>query len=121
MSKQSPHAKYLKILSSIVICEGRPIINNQNYVLKIFFEQMPANFQIQFKKEEVNDSEDIAPSLPKLLADSPIHGLDVSSTKYEVSIYSSVGNEEPQWRRLEQLYTISKLTDNLQSWGYLLS
>lgn len=38
LKEQTPHEKYLKILSSICICNGKAVAKNQSYVLELFFK-----------------------------------------------------------------------------------
>jgi hypothetical protein len=41
MKIRIPHDKYLKILSSICMCNGKSIIRNQINVLNFFFKAIP--------------------------------------------------------------------------------
>lgn len=42
------HEKFLKILSSSCICNDKPIVKNQNKVLKQFFETLEDNITFKF-------------------------------------------------------------------------
>ena len=52
MRLQIPHEKYLRILSSICICNGKSNINNQIHSLTLFFQQIQPEFRFQFRKEK---------------------------------------------------------------------
>ena len=48
MKIRIPHDKYLKILSSICMCNGKSIIRNQINVLNFFFKAIPKRFIFYF-------------------------------------------------------------------------
>ena len=51
MKIRIPHDKYLKILSSICMCNGKSIIRNQINVLNFFFKAIPKRLIFFFNKK----------------------------------------------------------------------
>lgn len=92
MKAQLPHEKYLKILSSICVCKGKSITNNQIYCLNLFYQQISFEFRFQFKKEN-----------------------------NKILVLSHISKANLKWRTFQQFYQDSLEQDEQQSWNYFIS
>ncbi|CAD8078308.1 unnamed protein product [Paramecium sonneborni] len=92
-TKKNVHEKHLRIFSSIIICEGKPIIKNQIELLNKFFKPQSSEknyylFKFLFKEE---------------------------GQKIKVQHLNK------QWFTLKEYHDLSQQQDYLQTWNYFLA
>ncbi|CAD8065958.1 unnamed protein product [Paramecium primaurelia] len=92
-SKKKVHEKHLRIFSSIIICDGKPIIKNQIELLNKFFKPQSSEkdnylFKFLFKQD---------------------------GKKIKVQ------NLNKTWLTLKEFYDQSQKQDDLQTWNYFLA
>ncbi|CAK78094.1 unnamed protein product (macronuclear) [Paramecium tetraurelia] len=91
--KKNVHEKHLRIFSSIIICDGKPIIKNQIELLNKFFKPQSSDqnfyiFKFLFKEEDQK---------------------------------IKVQHLNKQWFTLKEFHDYSQMQDDLQTWNYFLA